>query len=124
MAWLPVLRASVGRWHADRSQWRDRPGVTPEFLGSRSPAILSQACGRLYGVPSHIVTVVGIGADGWPGLSPLSKAAIERAEVLAGSPRQLVLVPSHVAGRRVPLPVPLLRGLPGLIEEHAPTGLV
>lgn len=124
MAWLPVLRASVGRWHADRSQWRDRPGVTPEFLGSRSPAILSQACGKLYGVPSHIVTVAGIGADGWPGLSPLSKAAIERAEVLAGSPRQLVLVPSHVAGRRVPLPVPLLRGLPGLIEEHAPTGLV
>ena len=73
---------------------------------------------------SHIVTVAGIGADGWPGLSPLSKAAIEQASVLVGSPRQLALVPSHVAARRVPLPVPLLPGLPGLIEEHAHTALV
>ncbi len=40
------------------------------FLSSRSPAIFSQPCGKLYGVPSQTVTVVGIGADGWPGLPP------------------------------------------------------
>lgn len=65
---------------------------------------------------SYIVTVVGIGADGWPGLAPLSKAAVERAAVIAGSPRQLALVPGAVTGRRVPLPSPLLPGLPELVS--------
>jgi precorrin-6Y C5,15-methyltransferase (decarboxylating) len=75
-------------------------------------------------VPSPLVTVAGIGADGWPGLSPHSKAAIEQAGVIAGGQRQLALVPPGVPGRRVPLPVPLLPGLPALVEEHAPAGLV
>jgi precorrin-6Y C5,15-methyltransferase (decarboxylating) len=75
-------------------------------------------------VSSQIVTVAGIGADGWPGLSPLSRAAIERAGVIAGSPRQLSLVPADVAGRPVPLPSPLLPGLPALLEEHAHAALV
>jgi precorrin-6B C5,15-methyltransferase / cobalt-precorrin-6B C5,C15-methyltransferase len=75
-------------------------------------------------VPTPVVTVVGIGADGWPGLSPRSAAAIEQAGAIAGGPRQLELLPPAVAGRRVPLPVPLRPGLPGLIDEHAPAGLV
>ena len=33
---------------------------------------------------SEIVTVAGIGADGWPGLAPLAREAIERAEVIIG----------------------------------------
>ena len=111
MAWLPI--------GINGSQWRDRPVFAPEFLGSRSPAILSQACGRLYGVRSKTVTVVGIGADGWPGLSPRSKAAIEQAGVLVGGPRQLALLPDAVPGRRIPLPGPLLPGLRDLVDEHA-----
>jgi precorrin-6Y C5,15-methyltransferase (decarboxylating) len=94
------------------------------FLGSRSPAIFSQRCGRLYGVLSQTVTVVGIGADGWTGLSPRSKTAIEQADALVGSPRQLALLPDTVAGRRVPLPSPLLPGLPELLTAHAGTALV
>ena len=39
------------------------------------------------------VGVVGIGADGWDGLSPAARRAIEGAEVLRGSARQLSLVP-------------------------------
>ncbi|HEY1824118.1 MAG TPA: precorrin-6y C5,15-methyltransferase (decarboxylating) subunit CbiE [Trebonia sp.] len=74
--------------------------------------------------PAPVVTVVGLGADGWPGLPPLSRAAIEQAAVIAGGPRPLALLPPSAAGQRVPLPVPLLPGLPGLIEEHAPAGLV
>jgi precorrin-6Y C5,15-methyltransferase (decarboxylating) len=70
------------------------------------------------------VTVVGVGADGWPGLSPLSAAAIERAGAIAGGPRQLALLPERVGGRRVPLPSPLLPGLPGLIDAHSNAGLV
>jgi precorrin-6B C5,15-methyltransferase / cobalt-precorrin-6B C5,C15-methyltransferase len=85
------------------------------FLGSRSPAILSQPCGRLYGVRYKTVTVVGIGADGWAGLSPRSKAAIEQAGVLVGGPRQLALLPEAVPGRRIPLPSPLQPGLSELV---------
>ena len=89
------------------------------FLGSRSPAILSQPCGRLYGVRFKTVTVVGIGADGWAGLSPRSKAAIEQAGVLVGGPRQLALLPEAVPGRRIPLPSPLQPGLSELVAAQA-----
>jgi precorrin-6Y C5,15-methyltransferase (decarboxylating) len=69
------------------------------------------------------VTVVGIGADGWAGLPPGSKAALEQAGVLVGGPRQLALLPDAVAAKRVPLPSPLLPGLSGLIAAHAGSAL-
>jgi precorrin-6B C5,15-methyltransferase / cobalt-precorrin-6B C5,C15-methyltransferase len=77
-------------------------------------------------VSFEIVTVAGIGADGWPGLSPLTTDAIERAEVIVGAPRHLALLPagSPVNGRRIPLPSPLLPSLPELIAAHADAGLV
>jgi precorrin-6Y C5,15-methyltransferase (decarboxylating) len=75
-------------------------------------------------VSSQIITVTGIGADGWPGLPPATRAAIERAGAIAGGPRQLALLPPGVPGRRVPLPSPLLPGLPPLVDEHAGAGLV
>jgi len=85
-------------------------------------------CGTLDGVSSPIVTatltVVGIGADGWPGLSPLSKDAIERADVIVGSPRQLALVPPGSGGERVLLPSPLLPGLGDLLSAGAGPHLV
>ena len=93
------------------------------FLGSRSPAIFSQ-CGRLYGVLSQTVTVVGIGADGWAGLSPRSRAALEQADVLVGGPRQLALLPDAVPGQRIPMPSPLLPALPELVAAHASSALV
>ena len=68
---------------------------------------------------SQIVTVAGLGADGWQGLSPVTRDAIERAEVIIGGPRHLALLPATVHGRRVPLPSPLLPGLPEVIAAHA-----
>ncbi|WP_212999339.1 precorrin-6y C5,15-methyltransferase (decarboxylating) subunit CbiE [Winogradskya consettensis] len=38
------------------------------------------------------LTVVGIGADGWPGLTGTARAALESAEVIIGSDRQLALL--------------------------------
>jgi precorrin-6B C5,15-methyltransferase / cobalt-precorrin-6B C5,C15-methyltransferase len=70
------------------------------------------------------VTVTGIGADGWAGLSPRSRAAIEQAGVVVGGPRQLALLPDSVAGRRIPLPSPLLPGLSELVDAHAGSALV
>jgi precorrin-6B C5,15-methyltransferase / cobalt-precorrin-6B C5,C15-methyltransferase len=66
-----------------------------------------------------MVTVAGVGADGWRGLSPAAMDAIEQAGVIIGGPRQLALLPDTVKGRLVPLPSPLLPGLPDLIASHA-----
>src|SRR3954452_2834664 len=44
-------------------------------------------------MPDDRLVVVGIGADGWQGLSPNARTAIEAAEVLLGSVRQLALLP-------------------------------
>jgi precorrin-6Y C5,15-methyltransferase (decarboxylating) len=74
--------------------------------------------------PVAPVVVVGIGADGWPGLAPASRAEVERAEVLLGSARQLGLVPPEVPAERVPWPSPLTEALPGLVGEHAGRAVV
>ncbi|GAA0444781.1 precorrin-6Y C5,15-methyltransferase (decarboxylating) [Acrocarpospora corrugata] len=62
------------------------------------------------------MVVVGIGADGWDGLSPSARREIESAEVLMGSARQLALVAT--GAERVAWPSPLLPALPGLIEAY------
>ena len=70
------------------------------------------------GTGTGLVTVVGVGADGWPGLSPRARAVLAEAEVLLGSPRQLAQMPPDLPGDRVPWPSPLLPSLPGLLAEH------
>jgi precorrin-6Y C5,15-methyltransferase (decarboxylating) len=64
------------------------------------------------------VVVVGIGADGWDGLPPSSRRAIEAAEVLRGSARQLGLLPASVAAERVPWPSPMGPAMAALAGEH------
>jgi precorrin-6Y C5,15-methyltransferase (decarboxylating) len=63
------------------------------------------------------VDVVGIGADGWDGLSPAAQSAVSAADVLMGSPRQLALVPGDDI-ERVAWPSPLSEALPGLLESN------
>ncbi|MFJ3218987.1 precorrin-6y C5,15-methyltransferase (decarboxylating) subunit CbiE [Kitasatospora sp. NPDC086801] len=66
------------------------------------------------------ITVVGIGADGWPGLSTAGQAALRAAEVVVGGPRQLDLLPrDEVAAQRVPWPSPLRPAVPALFAAHA-----
>jgi precorrin-6Y C5,15-methyltransferase (decarboxylating) len=64
------------------------------------------------------VVVVGIGADGWDGLSPAARRAIEGADVLRGSVRQLDLVPTEIGAERLPWPSPMGPALEALTEEH------
>jgi precorrin-6y C5,15-methyltransferase (decarboxylating) CbiE subunit/precorrin-6Y C5,15-methyltransferase (decarboxylating) CbiT subunit len=67
-----------------------------------------------------VITVVGIGADGWGGLSEASRRVLEEAEVLMGGKRQLeMLTASHVTGERVVWPSPLVPALPGLMDAYA-----
>ncbi|MGV9555623.1 precorrin-6y C5,15-methyltransferase (decarboxylating) subunit CbiE [Streptomyces sp. NPDC003401] len=69
--------------------------------------------------PPSVVTVVGIGADGWRGLAEPSRAELRRAEVLVGGPRQLDLLPAECAGERVAWPSPLRPAVPRLLAAHA-----
>ncbi|MEV0620097.1 precorrin-6y C5,15-methyltransferase (decarboxylating) subunit CbiE [Nonomuraea sp. NPDC050404] len=66
-----------------------------------------------------MITVVGIGADGWTGLPEASRHALETAEVVMGGPRQLDLLPAHLTAERVAWPSPLLPALPALMDGHA-----
>ncbi|MFJ3161457.1 precorrin-6y C5,15-methyltransferase (decarboxylating) subunit CbiE [Streptomyces kanasensis] len=67
------------------------------------------------------VTVVGIGADGWAGLSGPARDALRAAEVvIGGGARQLGLLPrAEVAAERVAWPVPLRPAVPRLLAAHA-----
>jgi precorrin-6Y C5,15-methyltransferase (decarboxylating) len=53
------------------------------------------------------IAVVGIGADGWPGLGEPARAAILAADEVVGSARQLALLPPEVTATRRRLPSPL-----------------
>ncbi|MDI9913678.1 precorrin-6y C5,15-methyltransferase (decarboxylating) subunit CbiE [Rhodococcus sp. IEGM 1379] len=67
------------------------------------------------------VAVVGLGADGWDGLSDAAKRAVQGAQVLMGSPRQLELIPriDGVSVDRIMWPTPMIPALPDLFEANA-----
>jgi len=79
----------------------------------RGPA--AEGWGEMTGQAS--VTVVGVGDDGWPGLSEEARAVLRAAPLIAGSARHLGLVP-ELPGRRVQLPSPLLPGLDELVAAN------
>ena len=62
------------------------------------------------------VTVVGIGDDGWTGLTDEARTALREAPVIAGAARHLALLPD-LPVRRVPLPSPLLPQLDDLVAD-------
>ncbi len=69
--------------------------------------------------PPLPLSVVGIGADGWEGLSPAAQRELVAAEVLIGGARQLALLPAECAGEQEPWPSPLRPAVPGLLAAHA-----
>lgn len=66
--------------------------------------------------PSDVL-VVGIGADGWSGLSRAAQEAVASRRVLLGSRRQLDLVPGDF--ERVAWPSPLVPALPSVFERYS-----
>lgn len=52
------------------------------------------------------LTVVGIGEDGWHGLSREARRALVEAGSIHGGERHLALLPARIAARRVPWPKP------------------
>lgn len=63
------------------------------------------------------IAVVGIGADGWPGLTAAARTAVLEATTIIGSERQLALLPETTASHR-----PLAAPLDGLLDELAADG--
>jgi precorrin-6Y C5,15-methyltransferase (decarboxylating) len=61
------------------------------------------------------LTVVGIGADGWPGLGEPARAALRQARAIVGSQRQLALLPDELEAARRAWPSPI----DPLVEELA-----
>lgn len=65
------------------------------------------------------LTVVGIGADGWAGLTDATRAEVLDADVVIGAPRQLGLLPEANVQQRRAWPTPLRSSLPGWLDEFA-----
>ena len=63
------------------------------------------------------VTVVGVGDDGWQGLTGEARAVLREAPLIAGGDRHLALMPD-LPGRKVPLPSPLLSQLDDLVTAN------
>lgn len=69
-----------------------------------------------------MITVFGIGADGWSSLSVQAREAVRGAELLVGGDRHLALVPADVGGRRRPWPeqlATLVDELPALADGRS-----
>ncbi|WP_054048066.1 bifunctional cobalt-precorrin-7 (C(5))-methyltransferase/cobalt-precorrin-6B (C(15))-methyltransferase [Alloactinosynnema sp. L-07] len=65
-----------------------------------------------------MVTVVGIGADGWAGLAGPARDALASADVIVGVARQLALLPEEIAADRVEWPSPLVPAIPAILDAH------
>jgi precorrin-6Y C5,15-methyltransferase (decarboxylating) len=67
-----------------------------------------------------VITVVGIGAEGWASLSEQARAAVLAADLLVGGERQLDLLPPEAGGERRAWPrnlVALVDELPALVAD-------
>ncbi|WP_236538704.1 precorrin-6y C5,15-methyltransferase (decarboxylating) subunit CbiE [Spiractinospora alimapuensis] len=65
------------------------------------------------------IAVVGVGADGWNGLTLTARDAVTSADVVFGSARQLALIPARPDQEHVAWPSPLLPALGNLLASHA-----
>ena len=87
-------------------------------MATRS-VVRQAAPGERWRTLSDVITVVGIGADGWPSLGEEARAAVLAADLLLGGERQLDLVPADARGERRPWP-PQLTTLVGELPALAP----
>jgi precorrin-6Y C5,15-methyltransferase (decarboxylating) len=93
-------------------------GLHPEDSTSMTASSERSAC------PGHDIALVGIGADGWSGLTMPARARIEMAGVLIGGQRQLDLLPDTITAERVPWPSPLRPFVAELVSRYRSRGLV
>jgi precorrin-6Y C5,15-methyltransferase (decarboxylating) len=66
-----------------------------------------------------LITVIGIGADGWTSVPEASWRRLLTADVILGGARHLAMLPDTLDVVREPWPSPLRDNLPALLERHA-----
>jgi precorrin-6B C5,15-methyltransferase / cobalt-precorrin-6B C5,C15-methyltransferase len=64
-----------------------------------------------------VITVVGVGADGWDGLPERLRGLVSGAAVVLGGARHLAMLPDVPGQRRERWPSPLRDGLPALLDD-------
>lgn len=67
---------------------------------------------------THFV-VVGVGADGWDGLSGHAQAELRSAERILGSSRQLAMLPDPIAAEQIPWSSPMSAHLDRVLADDA-----
>ncbi|HEY9563834.1 MAG TPA: precorrin-6y C5,15-methyltransferase (decarboxylating) subunit CbiE, partial [Nocardioides sp.] len=67
---------------------------------------------------SPAVTVIGIGADGWTGLTAEHRQLVLDADIVLGGRRHLDLLPASENQIREPWPSPLRESLPALLWKY------
>lgn len=65
------------------------------------------------------LVVIGIGADGWAGVTKPAREAVLAADVVIGAPRHLAMLPESPGQQRHDWPSPLRAGLPALVDGLA-----
>ena len=111
--------------------------LVPQDLRTASAGVIAQAGGLLpqdstscvpssgrSASPEDDIMLVGIGADGWSGLTPPARVQIEMAGVVIGGQRQLELLPDTIAAERVAWPSPLRPVVAELVSRYRSRGLV
>ncbi len=98
------------------------------LAGQRSPADLHPTeLRRVIGItppqrdalPNPWLSIVGIGEEGWDGLSAEAKRTIESAELLYGGSRHLGHIPAAVSRpTRVPWPSPMAPAVAQILQQH------
>src|SRR5699024_10721767 len=63
------------------------------------------------------ITVVGVGADGWPGVPARLRRLVLDADVVLGGRRHLAMLPDLTGQRREAWPSPLREELPSLLAS-------
>ncbi|WP_231482631.1 precorrin-6y C5,15-methyltransferase (decarboxylating) subunit CbiE [Nocardioides sp. URHA0020] len=71
-----------------------------------------------------LITVIGIGADGWTSVPESSWRRLLTADVILGGARHLAMLPDTLDVVREPWPSPLRDHLPALLERHAGRNVV
>jgi precorrin-6B C5,15-methyltransferase / cobalt-precorrin-6B C5,C15-methyltransferase len=66
-----------------------------------------------------LITVIGIGADGWTSVPESSWRRLLTADVILGGARHLAMLPDTLDVVREPWPSPLRDNLPALLERYA-----
>ncbi len=80
-------------------------------------------------MPSHedrppLITVIGIGADGWTSVPEASWRRLLAADVILGGARHLAMLPDTLDVVREPWPSPLRDNLPALLQRHTGRNVV